>query len=102
MLTGTEKPPEQGRQSAGEPSEVALGDYVTTREVYPVNVGELTYIAVAYARDHQVPITRRQCRTMATEAMRRMDAEHERLEVAFPANRGQVTKLPRVPQQQVC
>ena len=80
VLTGTEKPPEQGRRSAGEPSEVALGDYVTTREVRPVNVGELTYIAVAYARNHQVPITRRQCRTMATEAMRRMDAEHERLE----------------------
>lgn len=53
---------------------------MTTREVCPVNVGELTYIAVAYARDHKVSLTRRQCRTMATDVLRRIELETDRTE----------------------
>ena len=45
-----------------------------------MNVGKLSDIAVAYARDHKVPLTRRQCRIMAAEVLRRTESEIDRVE----------------------
>lgn len=45
-----------------------------------MNVGKLSDIAVAYARDHKVPLTRRQCRIMAADVLRRVESEIDRIE----------------------
>ena len=52
----------------------------TIREVSHMNVGKLSDIAVAYARDHKVPLTRRQCRIMAADVLRRAESEIDRIE----------------------
>lgn len=38
-----------------------------------MNVGKLQDIAVSYARNRDIPLTRNQCRVIAAEVLRRME-----------------------------